>query len=532
MTSENGDHGWAMPRIALVAVLAAGFLAFLPSLLGGFLADDFTYIARFSRLKISEWPALFTKEWSGGVWGFPLRELRPFAALSFIIDSRLYGGNPVGYRVTNMLLHLSAVGLVALMTWRYSRGSLFAAVSAGLIFALHPAHVEPVTWITGRVDLLGTVAALVFIVCCERYSESGRVAFAVTGLIAIFVGLFSKEFCMLAPLIVLSKWLMLDFSAGATAWKRRGIVLGGSIVLFGVYAFCRTKAFGAEAAGANAWNDINAWHRHASHLSWLVPILPLNGLEEWASPPAVATAKRIWIASVGIGLVALLAVRIARSWTWACVLFFSVIWYLFTLVPLMVVGYFTPRHLYFPSVGLAVSLGMLCTMPRVRYLVLCASIIPLAMSHVLVLRPWAKAGSISRDVLGRVHAALAPGHGSYVLITAVPEKFETALLMAWSMPAGASPPFMDLPPSSKIIVRPGNYVRPERWFDELQPAVVLKESTEGFVLYVDEKGAVISRRLDLRGVRFASESLDAAIGRGLSPESYTEWVKMLATTTQ
>ena len=73
-----------LPRWLTAIIVGVAALAFLPTSAGGFLGDDFVYIARFRNLPWSAWPALFTHDWSGGVWGNQLHELRPFAALSFM----------------------------------------------------------------------------------------------------------------------------------------------------------------------------------------------------------------------------------------------------------------------------------------------------------------------------------------------------------------------------------------------------------------------------------------------------------------
>lgn len=332
---------------------------------------------------------------------------------------------------------------------------------------------------------------------------------------------------MFAPAIVLAKWVILD-GGGKTPWLRRGAILLGSAAIFGLYAYCRIQAFGSEKAGFNMWADANAWHRHTSHLAWLVPVLPLRGMEEWSTPPLVARAQTIWLVCLGTGLAALLAARFTRRPQLAHGLFFVVIWYLLTVVPLMAVGYFTPRHLYFPSVGLAIALGLACAaLPRGRAVVITLLVVPLALAHFKVLRPWATSGTISRTALREVHAALAASHGSYVLVTSVPERHQTALLWAWAMPAGATRPFIDLPPKAKLIVRVGNYVRPDKWFEELQPAAALKESSEGFALYVDESGKITSRKLAPAEMPKALESFET-MARALSPEAYSEWVRQLA----
>src|SRR4051812_35774851 len=90
------------PRGLGPLVVALTFLAFLPTFGGGFIADDFVYIARFREFPWTSWPRLFTHEWSEGIWGQPLRELRPITALSFMSDARLFAGHALGYRLTNL----------------------------------------------------------------------------------------------------------------------------------------------------------------------------------------------------------------------------------------------------------------------------------------------------------------------------------------------------------------------------------------------------------------------------------------------
>src|SRR5688572_28949926 len=119
-----------VPRAAMALVIAIAAGVFVPALGIGFLGDDFVYIARFREMPWSEWPTLFIREWSGGVWGQPLKELRPFAALSFMIDARLWGGHVIGYRLVNLSLHLATTALVVQLAWRYGGGHRQAAVIA------------------------------------------------------------------------------------------------------------------------------------------------------------------------------------------------------------------------------------------------------------------------------------------------------------------------------------------------------------------------------------------------------------------
>ena len=54
---------------------------------GYFLGDDFGYVGRFAALAFADWPRLFVREVSEGLWGGVTAELRPIAALAFILTS-------------------------------------------------------------------------------------------------------------------------------------------------------------------------------------------------------------------------------------------------------------------------------------------------------------------------------------------------------------------------------------------------------------------------------------------------------------
>lgn len=83
----------------------------------------------------------------------------PCLLLSFSLDHALWGWWPAPYHAENLLLHLANVALLFRMGRRLGLTPLEACAVATL-FAVHPLVVEPVSWGTGRKDLLST--ALVF----------------------------------------------------------------------------------------------------------------------------------------------------------------------------------------------------------------------------------------------------------------------------------------------------------------------------------------------------------------------------------
>lgn len=527
MPDSLSSRSCALPRWLLATVLGVAALAFLPTLTGGFLADDFVYIARFRDLPWSEWPALFTHEWSGGVWGSPLRELRPFAALSFMTDARMFGGDPMGYRLTNLALQLLATFFITQLAWFYSDRRAGPALIAGLIFALHPAHAEAVAWITGRVDLLATTAALLYWLSAEFFARSGRRANAIAATLVLFIGIFSKELCMFAPLLLLLRWVITDLRAPRAQWLRRAVLLAASIVVVVIYAAARRAAFGQDHIGYNVWTDEPAWHRQVSYAGWFVGLRPFFATSEAQAFPSLATIHGLWIA-LGVATIAGLMVALWRkAHIAALVLFFGGVWYFLTVAPLTGVVYHAPRHLYFPTMGLALALGLACAGKTWRTVLGVGLVGWFAAGHVAAVRPWMRAASTSRDALAQLDAQLATAGPGALAITSVPPTLGPVWMWAWSSPQCVGPTFLAHPPA-KILEHPVSYSRSDPWLETRKPLETLRAAPAVVVLYVDESARVVCRPLTREEIPARAAALDERIKRGLSPGSWEEWVKSIA----
>lgn len=520
----------APPRWLTGIILAAATLAFLPTLAGGFLADDFVYIARFRELPWSAWPSLFIHDWSGGVWGSTLHELRPFAALSFMTDAKLFGGWAPGYQLTNLALHLLSTALVARLAWRYTGGLVSAVFLAGLVFALHPAHAEAVIWATGRVDLLATAAALLFWRGAEQYCDHGRTScFAIT-LAAFFLGIFSKELVMFAPLLLVLCWVILDFRAPRVIWLRRAKLLAGVLVLFALYAVARRLAFGHDdGIGYNLWTDAPAWNRQAAHLGWLIPLLPFTGHAEWASLPSTFTLHAIWLTLLGLTVLGLVITFRRRARFAAAALFFGGIWYFITVFPLTGVVYFSPRHLYFPTVGFALASGFVLAAlsnTHARTVVASALIAWCAAALLPAILPWQASARVSRLALAALDHELASAPSGTLAVTHVPDTLGPVWLWAWSSPQCYGAPFLAHPlPTTRVIERPVNYTRSDTWAADRKPVETLRAAPAAVAVYVTDTGDIFCRTVTPAQLQAAASTLAAA---GLTNESWAACVKSLA----
>ena len=519
------------------AVLALVVAAFIPSLGGGFLADDFAYIARFREFPWSEFPTLFSRDWSGGIWGIPLRELRPFVALSFMGDARLFGGDPLGYRLTNLGLHLIATFLVMRLAAIYVGPPTgvsaepmhkLAVLSAGLVFGLHPAHAEAVGWITGRVDVQATAAALLFLVASDRFSVTGCWGRAGVAGAALFLGIFSKELCLFAPLILLLRWVAFDLRAGKAVWLRRLTLFAGIAILLTIYSACRRAAFGHDSIGYNLWTDAPAWQRQAHYAGWLWPLLPFTTKGEWQNLPSLAVLHGIWITIAVISLAGFALALWRRAAAVAALFFFGGVWYLVTVFPMTGVVYFTPRHLYFPSVGMALAVGFLVILLPRRKVIAGIFVVWCLLGHVFALRPWIASANISKTALAGVNRELSAAIPGTVLVTSVPETNGPTLLWAWSSPHCVSPPFV-VRAADHVIDRPANYVQADRWTEDRKPSETMRAAKSLVALHVDAAGLVNVRRVDGAEMTARVEAfLQLATSGGLNPDSLSAWVRTVA----
>lgn len=519
------------PRWLTAVILTVAALAFLPTLAGGFLGDDFVYIARFRELPWSAWPPLFIHDWSGGIWGNQLRELRPFAALSFMTDAKLFGGWAPGYQLTNLALHLAATALVTLLAWRYTAGHVGAVLTAGLVFALHPAHAEAIIWATGRVDLLATAAGLLFWLGAAKFSDHGRPRAAAIALGAFFLGIFSKELCMFAPLLLLLHWVLLDLRVPRAAWLRRAKLFAGVLIIFALYATARRLAFGQDHLGYNLWTETGPWHRQGSLFSWLFPILPFIGRAEWATPLPVSTLHALWLAFAALtalGLTVALLRRTPGARLAAGAFFFGGVWYFVTVFPLTAVIYFSPRHLYFPTVGFALAAGLIVAAlrdSRARIIFATALIAWCGLALLPAIRPWRNAATVSRQALAALNRELVSTPTALV-VTSVPDTLGTAWLWAWSSPALYAVPFIPArTTAAPVIERPVNYTHTPTWVADRKPIETLRAAPEAIALFVTDDGQISCRRVSRDQLQSAATTLAAA---GLSNESWQACVKSLA----
>jgi protein O-mannosyl-transferase len=98
---------------------------------------------------------------------------QPLTRLSHMAVCQVYGLNPLGHHLANVLLHGFNAGLVFALL-RTLTGATWRSLLVAALFAVHPLRVEAVAWVTERRALLSTLFGLLSLIAYARYSEKTK----------------------------------------------------------------------------------------------------------------------------------------------------------------------------------------------------------------------------------------------------------------------------------------------------------------------------------------------------------------------
>lgn len=187
---EKSDLKWIIP-IAIVCLVV-----FANSVGGGFVYDDNRQILRNTLIQDN---SLFWKALTSDVWAFKgdgsqaaSNYWRPTFTLWHIINFRLFGTNPIGWHITNIVLHagVCVMAFALLRRWAFTALTAFAIV---IIFAVHPVHTESVAWISGSPDLLFSLAFLSSLWFAQTYVETNKNLYLFLAILLYAAALGAKE---------------------------------------------------------------------------------------------------------------------------------------------------------------------------------------------------------------------------------------------------------------------------------------------------------------------------------------------------
>ena len=192
----------------LFLTIAATILVYANSLSGSFVFDDTKQIA--GNPSLHSWGNLL-RAFTNDVWSFergtltadiPPPYYRPLFTVYLTLNYQLFGLWEPGWHLMNLLVHTLATVFVYYLLRRLSRDNVVAFLTA-LLFGLHPAHVESVSWISGIPDPLAALFYLPSLLWYVRYRQEGDRKWLAASVAGYGMAALCKETPLVLPLILL-----------------------------------------------------------------------------------------------------------------------------------------------------------------------------------------------------------------------------------------------------------------------------------------------------------------------------------------
>ena len=373
---ENDRLCWAVP----LSVALLTFAVFLPALKGGFVNwDDFQNLVENQKYRGLGWEQL--------KWMFTTFLGGPYQPLSWVtygLDYHIWGMDPLGYHLTNIILHsvnaavfcllcIKLLGAAEVPLNKVRRSDLYlSAAFAALFFAIHPLRVESVAWATERRDLLSGLFYLLTILWYMSSRSAGWKKIScwrrhILPSAGFLLSLLSKGMGISLPivLIVLDIYPLRRLPANPRLWFSLG---SRNIWLEKIPFILLAAVFGAIGyAGQTAASAVISYQQYslAAHSAealygvvfyiWKT-IIPLDLSPIYRLPGGFGLISRLSLfAGVVIAVITATAVVMRRRWPAG-----PAIWgyYLIVLSPILaIIRTIADRYTYLPCLGFAVLAG-------------------------------------------------------------------------------------------------------------------------------------------------------------------------------
>jgi len=195
---------WKIVAVSAMVFVTA-LLVYANTLLNDFIWDDEYLILHNPQIKSFTHLGNVFRTYVGYGSGNINNFYRPLQEISNMCDYALWGEEPPGFHLTNIMLHAVVSVLVFMFLLNVAKDMITAAVAA-LLYAVHPVHTEAVAYIAGRADPLYAIFMLASLILFARYAAGGgkTARLYVLSLAAFILSLLSKEMAVITPVLVFS----------------------------------------------------------------------------------------------------------------------------------------------------------------------------------------------------------------------------------------------------------------------------------------------------------------------------------------
>jgi len=347
-----------------LAVCGLALVVYSRSLFCGFISDDLPQIVK--NPQVQSWQYL-PQILGSQLWSQMARSqaffYRPLFSLWMLVMHTLGGLTPWFWHLSSILLHVACTYLVYGLSKRLLGSEVGAGLAAAL-FAVHPIHVDAVTWVSASNEILFSILTLGAMLVILAPHESGERWPILLSAALYFTGLFAKETGVtLVVVLIAMAWMRPQ--DGENSWSKR-LVLAGSpyVAASGAYAIIRwsvLRGVGVET-GEHSWREV--FFSGPSILLFYLRklMLPVGLSGGYVNPIHSSPTMAFWLPLAAIllfvVLMAWLAFRVNPIFGFSAALILLPLLPTLAAIRVYPQGEMThDRYLYLPSVGLCLLIG-------------------------------------------------------------------------------------------------------------------------------------------------------------------------------
>lgn len=349
-----------------ILIVISTFLAYQGILQNGFVSyDDLKYLSDNNHIRAG-------LSLDGIIWAFSSSydaNWIPLTWVSHMVDVSLFGINPLGHHLVNLLLHIANALLLHWLLVR-TTGAVWRSAAVAALFALHPLHVESVAWAAERKDVLSALFLMLTITMYLRY-VANRTTARYLAVIALYAcGLAAKPMLVSLPfvLLLLDAWPLRRYISAKTRWNSTKMSLLSLFIeklplIFLSIASCAITFIVQQKGGAVNDSIASPFSENVAHAMY--NYLTYLSKTFWPSDLAVlypyVHELSVWKLGGAIVFLALLTTLVIWQWNNRPYLAVGWFWFLITMVP--VVGFvrigvhsIADRYTYIPLIGIFIML--------------------------------------------------------------------------------------------------------------------------------------------------------------------------------
>jgi len=369
-SSESAQHNNLIPLLICLALAILTVIAFWPLKDCGFISmDDPAYVYQNAYVQSGlNWNSIsqaFSSELAelSGHWC-------PVIWLSFMLDYQIFGLNPHGYHLVNLLFHVLNTILLFLIFHRMTK-TLWPSAFVAALFAIHPLHVESVAWITERKDVLSTFFWMLTMGAYGYYVEHPGFRRYFIVLLFFVLGLIAKPMLVTLPfvLLLLDYWPLQRFGEIKPAdpeykWSLIYLLLWEKVPLFVLALLSSIVTYAAGQKGGGVHSEeipliVRVGNAFISYIAYIGKMIWPSNLAFFYPHALVFLTWQV----LGSALL-LIAITTAVFWIIKKSPYLAIgwLWYIGTLVPvigLVQVGgqAMADRYSYIPLIGLFIMVA-------------------------------------------------------------------------------------------------------------------------------------------------------------------------------